>query len=96
MAVDNNAIAVGDVATPLDLTNDAGDTMAGESWAAYNDGNVRVFIGGPGVTATGAKKGIPVDPSTWAPAFDLNTGDRLFGICAAGLSTSVIVIESGV
>lgn len=94
MAVDNNAISVTTTATPLDTATET-DRAAGSSVLVYNDGSVTVYVGGGGVTASGAKKGVPVLAASYGPSFFLDPNERLYGIVASG-TCSVIVVEAGI
>lgn len=84
-------VAVSDTATELRA---AGTDLTGRQIIiGYNDGTETVFIGPAGVTSSGATKGLPVGPGM---PFSLLIGpnNKVYGICASGLSSSMIVQEA--
>lgn len=94
MAVDNNAVSVTTTATRLDTAAES-DRPSGSALLLYNDGSVTVYVGGSAVTASGAKKGVPVLAASYGPSFQLAEDETLYAITASG-TASVLVIESGV
>jgi hypothetical protein len=92
MALKSSAVSVGTTATRLDTADDTGDHAAGESLVFYNNGAQMIYIGGPDVSTS---NGGPVAASSWSPAFDLSTGDVLYGIVASG-TAEARVVESGI
>lgn len=84
-------VSVADTATELRA---AGTDLTGRQIIiGYNDGTETIFIGPSGVTASGATKGLPIGPGM---PFSLLVGpnNKVYGICATGLSSSMIVQEA--
>lgn len=92
MALKSSAVSVATTATRLDTADDTGDHTAGESLVFYNNGAATIFVGGSDVSPA---NGAPVAASSWSPAFDLSSGDAVYGIVATG-TVEARVLESGV
>lgn len=93
MAFKSRAVTVTDTATRLD-SDEANTRYAGSAFGGKNVGANTVYIGGPDVTDA---DGVPVDAGEWLPGVgDINQGDKLYAICAAGLTSEVRVLEAGV
>ena len=58
----------------------------------YNDGGATVFLGDQNVTASGANKGIPLEPSKERP-FGCSEKFMIYGI-TAGTAVNVIIGEA--
>lgn len=88
MATYSTLIAVGTTATPLNTHGGSADSGT----VIYNDGAVRVHIGGADVTTTGATKGVPLDPGVTLSLE--GQSDVLYGLVAAA-TCDIIVLELG-
>lgn len=93
MAVQSRRVSVTTTATALNDLASRGDNIPGSAGLAYNDGAVRVFVGGANVTTSGATKGVPLDPGDHIDVE--GRGDVLYGIVVTG-TCDVIVLEVGV
>jgi hypothetical protein len=95
MGVKTAHITVGTTPTLLTVHNES-DTTAGSAIEVFAISGSTVYVGGPDVTGPGtaATAGRPVD--TGVPyALDLNPGEALYAITAAG-SAVVSVLRTGV
>jgi hypothetical protein len=93
MAVRSRLVSVTTTATALNDLSGDGDNIAGSAAVAYNNGSVRVFVGGADVTTSGATTGLPVDPGDSIAIEGI--GDVAYGRVASG-TCDVIVFEVGV
>lgn len=93
MTVKTNAVTVTTTATALSTVPT--DATSGQSVCPYNDSATVFYVGGSDVTASGAKKGVPVAANSYGPGFQLDGGESLYGITASG-TASCIVLETGV
>ena len=80
------AVAVGTTVTALPTTT----LTSRKSLIFFNDGTAVVYVGGTGVAATGAGRGIPVAVNDYSPSFDVGT-TTLHGIGAAVGGTAVVM-----
>jgi len=97
MAVKSRSVSV--TTSPTKLTGtigiDDGDGVPDASGSIFNDGSVRVFLGGADVAATGSTKGLPLDPGDTADYNTTSALDEIYGVVATG-TCSVTVFELGV
>lgn len=94
MAAKSKVVTVTTSATALNqtVTVGASDTVAGSAFTAFNNGAVRVYVGGSTVTTSGATTGLPLDPGD---SLNVETSDDVvYGIVATG-TCDVIVFEIG-
>ena len=91
MAIRNAQIAV-------DATRDLlarADADGAQVWVR-NDGAQSVFLGDDTVTDSGATGGWEVPANTTLPnPIQMYGGEELYGVCAAGQSTTVHILRSG-
>lgn len=94
MAAASRVVSIANTATAL--------SVAGSAAILYNDGTQTIYIGGPAVAASGATKGIPIQPGDTMPLQQLiGSGalggakpDLLYGIVAA-TTCSMVILEVG-
>lgn len=80
------AVAVGTTAVALPSSVLA----SRKSMMLYNDGTATIYLGGTGVTSSGAGRGLPVGTSDYSPSFDLGT-TTLSGIGATVGGTAIVL-----
>jgi hypothetical protein len=93
MAFKSRAVTVTDTATRLD-SDEADTRYAGSAVGGKNVGANTIYVGGGDVTTA---NGVPVAAGEWLPGVgDINQGDKLYAVCAAGLTSEVRMLEVGV